>query len=86
MGRLCTFNYFREWVSLRGKNVKEEMQKALQNARDRKLRRSYLLTKEEQKELHDKYWQEGKASLHKAILANTTSRGSYGHFIAVSLP
>jgi len=62
------------------------MQKALQNARDRKLRRSSLLTKEEQKKLHDKYWREGKASLHKAIVSNATGHGSYGHFIVVSLP
>ncbi len=85
LNNLCVFRYERVWHSLAGKDVATEMNKAFSQARLVQLRNPQL-TKEQQKELHDQLWREGKHELHKAALTDTDGPILTKIFPAVSLP
>ncbi len=85
LGNLCGFRYERIWRSLIGKDVAAEMNKAFSQALMVQLRNPKL-TKEQQKELHDQLWSEGKHELHKAVLAGTDGPVSNKIFPTVSFP
>ncbi len=86
MENFCTFRYERIWLSLDGKDVEAELKKAFFRAQVVRLRRHSHLTKEQQKDVHDAFWQAGEQSLYKAILNSSGSQVPPKLFAAVSLP
>lgn len=87
LNEYCVFEWKREWRSFVDKDVEHEMEKQFTRSCNIQLRRpSPQMNEEQLKQLHQKYWQEGRPQLYKTRLAIMGKPSSPKLFIAVSLP